>query len=67
MDIGRTTRIKVTTYLMPETKAWVDEHVASSDHNRETVSSFVEAAINQMRKRIERPLRTAHGALRRSV
>jgi hypothetical protein len=68
--MSRTVRAKITTYVQPDLAAWLKSQLASSDHNRETVSSLVEGYIERERARDTRhgqPTRKAHGAARRAL
>jgi hypothetical protein len=68
--MSRTVRPKITTYVEPDLKAWLNAKLASSDHNRETMSSLVEGVLQRERARDGRgsqPIRRAHGATKRAV
>lgn len=53
--MARTLRKQVVAYVTPEVYDWIVSKVESSDHNRETISAFVERilldAMQQERKK----------------
>ena len=68
MGMAKTTRAKITTYVRPDLRAWLDSRIESSDHNRETLSSYVENLLLKDRDLHKgRPTQRPHRAPLRSA